>query len=205
MRENAVRIPSKSFACIMLTAVMTLFLALGCGKKQPSVTPAPTTSVPLPEWAPKHPSPEFLRAARVLKPLPMDLLQRKGEAIGLSDEMLKRYTRWWAAGYELFGTFGDEQVGRFRENGTLRLHVRDLTAKQRQAFEAFMDAKDKALAGTDVSEYRILLYKFGAQKDLSNVDVGFEVEAHVVMVRTWIPNPQAPEKSTTIGDAFATM
>jgi len=184
-------------------------VAAGCGRKAektPAAKATPPAGVGLPDWAPKNPSPEFLRAAKVLKPLPAELLQRKGESVGVSDSVLKMYTKWWAAGYDLFGTLSDRQVARVRSTGLIRLRFASLTPKQRQAFESFMAAKDSALAGVSgYTEYRVVLYKFGAKQDLSNVDVGFEVEARVVMVRTWIPKPQAPEKTTTIGDAFAMM
>ena len=191
-------------------ALLLVFCGVsGCGRKSTQKPPKPTTqkvAIPLPEWAPKDPSPEFLRAAKVLKPLPAELLQRKGESVGVSDSVLKMYTKWWAAGYDLFGTLSDRQVARVRSTGLIRLRFASLTPKQRQAFESFMAAKDSALAGVSgYTEYRVVLYKFGAKQDLSNVDVGFEVEARVVMVRTWIPKPQAPEKTTTIGDAFAMM
>jgi len=196
------------WAVVALCFVMVCVVA-GCGRKAektPAAKATPPAGVGLPDWAPKNPSPEFLRAAKVLKPLPAELLQRKGESVGVSDSVLKMYTKWWAAGYDLFGTLSDRQVARVRSTGLIRLRFASLTPKQRQAFESFMAAKDSALAGVSgYTEYRVVLYKFGAKQDLSNVDVGFEVEARVVMVRTWIPKPQAPEKTTTIGDAFAMM
>lgn len=189
--------------------VLTAMALCGCGHRAappaPKAKPAQAAQSRLPEWAPKNPSPEFLRAARVLKPIPADMMQNAGEAMQVPAAVLKRYERWWPAGYEFFGTFSDEQIERVRKTKFLRVHVRDLTPKQRQAFEAFMDARDRAFEGTRLGEYRVMLYKFGAKKDLSNVDVGFDVDARALLIRTWVPTPGAPGKSITTGDAFATM
>jgi hypothetical protein len=195
-----------ALAIILLAAVTA-----GCARHAPAPKPvaepaaAATTTVPLPDWAPKNPSPEFLRAAKVLKPIPADMMQNAGEAMQVPAAVLKRYERWWPAGWEFFGTFSDDQIERVRKTGFLRVHVRDLTPKQREAFEAFMGAIDRALAGAARPEYRVSLYKFGAKKDLSNVDVGFDTDAHALLIRTWVPTPGAPGKSITTGDAFATM
>ena len=179
----------------------------GCGRRAaapaPKATSARTGKVVMPEWAPKHPSPAFLRAARVLRPIPEDLMQSAAEANRMSQALLKRYEQWWPAGYEFFGTLTDQQVDRVRKTGLLRLHARDLTAEQRRAFEAFMEAHDRALAGPEHPEYLVMLYKFGAKKDLSNVDVGFGTDARVLLVRTWVM--QGGGKSITTGDALATL
>jgi hypothetical protein len=196
---------------VALTVILSVvFLApTGCAHRSapppPKAKPTQAVKIPLPDWAPKSPSPEFLRAAKVLKPIPADMMQNAGEAMRVPAAVLKRYERWWPAGWEFFGTFGDDQIERVRKTKFLRMHVRDLTPRQREAFEAFMDAIDRALAGAARPEYRVSLYKFGARKDLSNVDVGFDTDAHALLIRTWVPTPGAPGKSITTGDAFATM
>jgi hypothetical protein len=191
-----------------LTIALLLPLsAAGCAHHAPApkTRPAAKESVPLPDWAPKNPSPEFLRAARVLKPIPADMMQNAGEAMQVPAAVLKRYERWWPAGWELFGTFSDAQIEQVLKTKFLRVHVRNLTPRQRKAFEAFMDAIDSALAVASRPEYRVSLYKFGAKKDLSNVDVGFDIDAHALLIRTWVPTPGAAGKSITTGDAFATL
>ncbi len=59
-------------------ALALALMALGCGDRaarNPTTTAAGQKAmVPLPEWAPKDPSAEFLRAAKVLKPLPPEML-----------------------------------------------------------------------------------------------------------------------------------
>lgn len=61
-------------AVVALCFVMVC-VAAGCGRKAektPAAKATPPAGVGLPDWAPKNPSPEFLRAAKVLKPLPED-------------------------------------------------------------------------------------------------------------------------------------
>jgi len=64
---------------IIWLSVPLMVLAFGCSHRAPqrpsAPAPAPKASVPLPEWAPKDPSPEFLRAAKVLKPMPPELFR----------------------------------------------------------------------------------------------------------------------------------
>jgi hypothetical protein len=209
LRKALMTSRSRRLMVPVLIAVAVL-LPLGCARKTattpaPEAKPAAKESVPLPSWAPQSPSPEFLRAARVLKPIPADMMQNAGEAMQVPAAVLKRYERWWPAGWEFFGTFSDAQTEQVLKTKFLRVHVRNLTPRQRKAFEAFMDAIDSALAGASRPEYRVSLYKFGAKKDLSNVDVGFDIDAHALLIRTWVPTPGAAGKSITTGDAFATL
>jgi len=52
--------------------------------------------------------------------------------------------------------------------------MKDLTPRQRRAFDNWVAASDKANAGLRFHEdYLVLLYKTGAARDLSNVRVGF--------------------------------
>jgi len=189
-----VRIPSKSFACIMLTALMTLSLALGCGRKAatpPAPPAAQTPNVPLPEWAPMNPSPEFLRAAKVLKPIPPELLARIGETSPSAGVAVSRYSMTLIPAYEFFGTLSDEQVERFlsSDDKKILIPVKSLTARQRAALDTWFDTYQKVNEGTmppDIKwaeDYRVVLYKTGAKRDLSNVRVGFIAKAgHAVHI-----------------------
>ena len=194
---------SRSCWWMVLIAVAGL-LPVGCARRAaPKARPAQAVQRPLPAGAPTHPSPEYLRAAKVLKPIPPEMLLGAKEAVGVPKAVLQRYTQWWPAGWEFFGTLSDEQIERVRKTKFLRVHVRDLTPKQREAFEAFMDAKDKAMAGTGNPEYRVELYKVGARADLSNVDVGFDVDGDVLVIRTWTRRDSGG--TTAMGDGFATL
>ncbi len=170
----------------VLTAVMALSLALaaGCarrgGEQPPEPEPAQTTEVPLPEWAPENPSPEFVRAAKVLKPFPLGEMLRGPKGDDLSTRAVVRYaTRVWSAAYEFFGTLSDEQVDHFlsSEDKQIYMPVKSLTTKQRTALDGYFEASRQA--GKD----RVVdLYKGGAKEDLSNVDAGFKLRGRRVNI-----------------------
>jgi len=146
----------------------------GCGKKAaqaPETNTPQTSGVPLPEWAPKNPSPEFLRAAKVLKPFPLGEMLRDPRSDDISTRAAVRYaTRVWSAGYQFFGTLSDEQVGHFlsAKDKLVVIPVKSLTATQRAALDSYFEASRQA--GKD---RLVELYKYGADKDLSNVEAGF--------------------------------
>jgi hypothetical protein len=87
-----------------LLPLAVLLFAPGCARHtaapEPVVRPAVVTKadMPLPSWAPKHPSKEFLRAARVLKPVP---------------EEAQPYSPLHLPAWELFGSLTDQQVKEF--------------------------------------------------------------------------------------------
>ena len=128
-----------------LAAAVLCALVSGCGRKapQPAVRPAQTASVPLPEWAPKNPSPEFLRAAKVLRPLPDELI-----APGKSGPEKQRSLRYYAMtapwAYELFGTLSDKQIQKFMASGEIRIPIKELTAERRRALDRYFRKTDEA-------------------------------------------------------------
>jgi hypothetical protein len=137
---------------------------------------------PLPDWAPENPSPEFIRAARVLKPLPIEELlggDQGGQGMAAMAESMKRF---WPTLYEFFGTLSDEQTERFlsssEEQPKILIPVKSLTAKQRVALENFFGVYRESVKGSlpqelqGMDDYRVMLYKMGAREDLSNVQVG---------------------------------
>lgn len=79
------------------TLLGTALLIIGIFASAFAMEGAPT----LPEWAPKSPSPEFIRAAKYLSPLPPE--NAGYHASGPLD----------AAAWELFGTLTDEQIKDF--------------------------------------------------------------------------------------------
>jgi hypothetical protein len=176
---------------VSLTLAIGLSFQSGCGDGQQrgatDASPSPGDSVervaadlpPLPDWAPENPSAEFLRAARVLKPAPTDELTR-GD---LPDEIriiiveLKR--RADPILWELFGSLSDEQIERFRETERVAMSVRDMTPRQLEILNAFLDANkglEAQVEGQPIPDLRVGLYKAGAHEDLSNVDVRFGIE-----------------------------
>jgi hypothetical protein len=169
---------------LSLAGVLVLLLGPGCGREAtepPAVAPTQTADVPLPEWAPESPSEEFLRAARVLKPMPSDM----PTAPDVPEEVLRAIMalkeRMDLPCWELFGTLSDEQMDRFLATERVELRVPDLTDRQRAALEAVFDACEGfELEGAEL-DFGVILYKGGALEDLSNVDVGFKVvEGQVV-------------------------
>jgi hypothetical protein len=193
-------------------AAVLCMAASGCGQKtiqKPAATPAVLkVSVPLPEWAPKNPSPEFLRAARVLKPLPDEALQpAAGEAPAGMSAILQRYRGTFLASYEFFGALDDLQIERFRATKEVRIPVQSLTAKQRAELGHWFENYCTVMKGTgpEFEDYLSMIYKMGGREDLSNVEVGFLAPggkaAHIVHIYFWVRMPDG--KVNDFGTAFA--
>jgi len=179
-------------------AVIVIMCAFAGCSKQAAQTPSaqappnsPTaTGVPLPEWAPKDPSPEFLRAARVLKPLPPEMLVEYAQGDKAKEAEIRRNMGAWPAHYEFFGTLTDEQIQHFLSKKQIRIPVRSLTPKQRAAMERFFSEWRRVMKGTEYPDFLVLLYKFGAKEDLSNVEVGFDAHSGVIVhVKFWVRSP----------------
>jgi hypothetical protein len=168
---------------LLVPAVVTLLVAPGCGQRaaqeKPTKTPTETATVPLPEWAPEDPSPEFLRAAKLLRAVPMGAVGR-GDMPEQSWRALLGYmkqvnpTLW-----DLFGSLSDAQIESFLAAKRIAIAVRDLTPGQMAALDAVLDANkgdEMDVSGVTVPDFRTMLYKMGAVEDLSNVTIGFTIE-----------------------------
>ena len=171
-------------------------LLSGCGNghspKAGASAPAQPTnaSIPLPDWAPENPSREFLRAARVLKPMPRELLDAGARGDQTRAATIDKFTRVWPASYEFFGTLTDDQMKRFLSTGQIRIPVKDLTIAQKTALDSWFSAWQRAMKGTEDEDFLVDLYKAGAERDLSNVEAGFDVQAgHMVHVKFWVKQP----------------
>jgi len=171
----------------------------GCGHRaahKPAPTPAvPKVAIPLPEWAPQNPSPEFLRAARVLKPIPSDLERQVVKSAPEGEALLARVRQTYPSAWEFFGTLDDRNIERFRETKEIRIPTKLLTQKQRTAFNHWVERWRTAMKGAppEFQDYLVLLYKMGARDDLSNVDVGFTAKTagggHLVHIYFWVKAP----------------
>jgi len=177
------------------TAVLALAAALfstGCGHRAPQEppvsAPAQKSDMPLPEWAPKNPSPEFLRAARVLKPLPQENLARLASRHPEVAAHMTHYNRVLVPTYELFGTLTDQQVQQFRSTHEVRIPTRSLTESQRLALSTWFETWRKEMKGEEItSDFLVELYRYGAKQDLSNLDIGFEIQGnHYVHIKFWV-------------------
>jgi len=204
-------------AFIAVVALVAICALCGCGSETVETSPAAasvqeapvadvtqTEGVILPEWAPEDPSPEFLRAAQVLKPLPAS-----ADADYSAGEIMKRRATARVAGpalFELFGSLTDEQLQEFLTSGEIRLSVKEMTPRQRTALDAYFDKYAEAHKEDDSPLGRdqlVTLYKWGAEEDLSNVDMGFRRGGHGVGVTFWIKRPDGHERY--LSHAFAYM
>jgi len=197
--------------------IASLVASAGCGGKtsrQPAPPAAQKPSVRLPEWAPKNPSAEFLRAARVLKPLPLDFMKSPGRTDAENAARMKGAAITWASAYEFFGTLSDKQIERFLQAKPkyLVIPIKQLTQKQRAALDGYFEAwrqthKAVVLPGhPELRDCLLMLYKRGAKRDLSNVVAGFDAgkEAgggHVVSICFQVTKPDG--KTDGFVNAFA--
>jgi len=212
-------------------SVLSLPMLLGQGCERRGAQPATggsaeTEGVTLPDWAPKDPSPAFLRAAKVLKPLP---------------EEVQSYSPLYPAAYELFGTLTDEQLEDFLKPKQRRLPLRkipeerrgfykehfgaeqvgnelvywardvkipftSLTSAQREAFDRLAEAYDESQeVSPDQVDLLVRLYKAGAKEDLSNVQISFNATGGPTVGLAFII-AVSPEKAAGIsGGRFAQL
>jgi hypothetical protein len=188
-----------------VAAIVVMGMFVGCGKKTAQAPPSggvrKVRGVIVPAWAPKNPSPEFLRAAKVLKPLPDDF--RTSTLPGPERQVaLRRYAMTTSAIYEFFGTLSDEQIQKFVTSGEIRIPVKELTASQRKALNTCFERCDEANKDyPTIEESLVNLYKHGAAQDLSNVDVGFKMHNHLVDFFSLVKGP----KGVWISGTFAYM
>jgi len=226
--------------CVGLTVVIVVGVAVAASGFAGKAAEAARTAagaakgatVTLPEWAPKNPSKEFLRAAKVLKPIPQEA---------------QAYSPLYPALYEFFGTLTDEQIATFLKRKQVSTPVADtseklrsfakehwgarevdgklvyytheitlpfkaLTARQRKLFDKVIEAWREDTTGHAGGDLLVFLYKMGAKKDLSNVKVRFSaLGGHAVnfMLDVVWPveehNGKATSASTCTGFWFAQL
>jgi hypothetical protein len=198
--------------------VAAVFFACGCGgrtvQKPPAALARSKAEAPLPEWARKNPSPQFLRAARVLKPLPKEFWAQPGNSLeehAFGDRMVGTYPAAW----EFFGTLTTQQVQRFLSSHEKKIliPVKSLTSVQRGALDNWFEDWRKEWSGffrSDdqrgpiLADRRVALYRLGAKEDLSNVDAGFDVADHLVRIASRIRQPDGTVKFL-FGASIATL
>lgn len=207
---------------LLLIGFGVLMMANGCGRRA-AKAPAAAAAAPIAAWAPKNPSPAFLRAAKVLKPLPEDVQE--------ASELLP-------ALFELFGTLTDDQIKTFLQRKQVRQPLKDLsnetrslytqklggsevgdelvydthrvaipfkslTPPQREAFEKVKAVWTAAFRTPDQNEDLLVrLYKLGAKEDLSNVAVEFYATGHQV---SFILSVKKQNGSSSLGTSFAQL
>jgi hypothetical protein len=179
--------------------LFAMFPPAGCGRSTArTTTPKASkavTSIPLPEWAPKNPSPEYMRAWKVLKPTPQEAFAEFAKGDPGKAMLLRRVSKTWGAAYEFFGTLTDQQMQRFLSVKEVRMPVKSLTARQRAGLDNWLECWRREMKGNGSvpDDVLVLLLKMGARRDLSNVDVGFTAqnEGHRVHIIFW----RGPESS----------
>jgi len=228
---------SLSLLAVMLPlacgAATCLLAGCGSGKEAgykgsaPRKTIVAKTGIPLPEWAPENPSPEFLRAAKALKPLPAD-------AGGGGSPLAVAF-------YEMFGALTNEQIAAFLEckQGTIpadssdevralfrekygaeevggqlvysmnevSVPVKSLSPAQRKAFDEVQAAWSEEMKAQGEEDLLVRLYKIGASEDLSNVDVSFTATGHEVHFCLLVRDEVSPNETRvrSLGTSFAQL
>jgi hypothetical protein len=190
--------------------VASMLMIGGCARKaaSPPQPAAQKASIPLPEWAPKNPSPEFLRAAKVLGTRPWDPA-RDSTGNDLVDRSLQaKHERVSYPAWEFFGTLSDQEVHRLFASKVaavgdrpaslsraMTLPYKSMSHKQKAAFNRYLDVWRETYEGTDLAQYGeglvpdrlVVLYKHGAKEDLSNVLITFEVlKNHLVRAAIYV-------------------
>ena len=173
MREKVLR-------CLCVVLLLSSLAALPPGCRQgsspegPEPRPSEQIQVPLPEWAPDNPSPEFLQAARVIESDPPEFYDRPGEPDPAVRAYWARFTHWLPTAWELFGTLTDEQMEQFLTAREVRIPIKSMTEKQRAILDRLFEHYRQAMRGVpEMEDALIELYKLGAREGLSNVDVLF--------------------------------
>ena len=192
----------------VVAVVIVVLAASGCGRRDKQAGGRKATgasaSVPLPEWAPANPSPEFLRAAKVLKPMPPEVFRDAAQADPASEAFMGRVVRTFPAAWEFFGSLTDEQIQRFFTakpdtddpdiSKMILIPVKSLTLEQRAALDKYFDAWRTAMQGMPAeqtldADRLVTFYRAGAKEDLSNLDVGFNQAGRSVNITFRIRRP----------------
>jgi hypothetical protein len=186
---------------LLLAAGLTICLFGGCGPKgeQDSSQRTPHSSEiaqaskitgysALPFWAPEHPSKAFLRAAKVLRPIPVESYIRRQEADPINGSLFIKCAYTLEPIYELFGLLTDKQIQQFILSKKIRLPVKTLNTAQHKVLNDFFEVFRKTMENepTIDDDCLVMLYKKGAQEDLSNVDLGFVHDGINVYFQFWI-------------------
>jgi hypothetical protein len=120
-----------------------------------------------------------MRAARVLRGVPMDAVGRGDMPEQSWRALLEYMKRVSPTLWQLFGSLSDAQIESFLAAKRISIPVRDLTPAQAAALAAVLDANkdnETEISGVHLPDFRTLLYKMRAAQDLSNVTIGFTIE-----------------------------
>jgi hypothetical protein len=156
-----------------VSIILILILCVCAGCNNHSTQSATNTKLPagvvLPAWAPANPSPQFIRAATTLKPIPDDAQgPNPDQALHAKLDQV-RIPAW-----EFFGTLSDQEVSNLKANKELKLPFGTMNSEQQAAFNHFLDVWQNIMKDWPSNvglkrDLRIALAGKGAKQDLSNV------------------------------------
>jgi hypothetical protein len=192
--------PIHRWLCIL---ALLLLAAGGCARRAQQTTGPRNVARQddLPSWAPEHPSPEFLRAAKLLKAVPSEAEPYRPEFVpcwelfgSLTDQQIAAFTTWK---YEVRSTRGmGEILDIWVRNGQARVEgdrfvlafrwvsvpVKSLSPRQRQLLDRYAAVYGGTDQGPGKHDLLVDLYHAGAKQDLSNVDLWFQAVGHLVVM-----------------------
>jgi len=152
----------------------------------------------LPTWAPENPSPEFLRAAKVLKELPPEKNHTVGsldvpvwECFGaLTDQQIKDFMKIHQVKIPTAGlsqevlSYAKQHSEATEKDGyliyntrSIAVPIQELSDAQKKAVDRILKVSvDEARPGQQGNDLLSMLYKAGAKPDLSNVSLSFRAD-----------------------------
>jgi len=191
--------PIHRWLCVLASL---LLLAGGCAPKAQQTTRPKNVSRQdqIPSWAPEHPSPEFLRAAKLLKAIPPEAQPYSAEYVpcwelfgSLTDKQLAELMTWK---YEFRSTrqISEELLGILVRNGQSRVEgdrvviahrfvsvpIKSFSRRQRQLLDKYIAVYAGYNQPAGKHDLLVDLYHAGAKQDLSNVDLYFNGHGHLV-------------------------
>jgi hypothetical protein len=184
--------------CIL---ALLILLAGGCAlKAQQTKTATPKSAsrqAGLPSWAPENSSPEFLRAAKLLKPIPPEAQPYSAEYIpcwelfgSLTDKQLAEFMKLkqYIIRQQLSKDTLDRMEARVEGNElvfnyrTIQIPMQSLTPRQKELFNKYVAVYEGNNQGGKKPDLLVDLYHAGAKQDLSNVMMCFLTNGRLVRV-----------------------
>jgi hypothetical protein len=191
MRRGAVG----AFASVLVACCVA-----GCGHRGVPQPPkaAQNRAALLPSWAPEHPSPEFLHAAKLLKAIPQEAEPYRPEFVpcwelfgSLTDQQIAQLMTWRYesrsnASKDLVDVMvgngqgrveGDRLVMAFR---SVSIPMKSFSPRQWQLYDEYAAVYGGTDQGPGKHDLLVDLYHAGAKQDLSNVELYFVGVGHLV-------------------------
>jgi len=139
--------------CLFLLLAVLVFA--GCAREN------------LPVWAPQKPSPEFRRAAKMLKEPPSTTSE---DAVEKAFESGR--SQYLPPAWELFGTLEDRQIAELKQKRELLLAYKKMSGKQRNMLERLLFGWETA-----DKELRRKVQRIKPAPNFSNVELVFAVHS----------------------------